>query len=136
MGDQLDIWGEIVGEERGGRGDADYRTAIDFRIVLNTSGGEPETLISALRFFTQPTVSTYIEAYPASVRLYSDGPVVPYNLGAAMDALAAAGVSVLTTHVAGVPFVLGDSVGTPVADGEGFSELESPLEGGELPEIV
>lgn len=129
---QLDIIGEIVGQPREGRGDAEYRTAIKTRIQLNTSSGEPETLISALRFLTSPTDAVYLEAYPAAVRMWTNGATLPDELGARMQAFAPVGVSVLVTATLLEPFTLSDVAGTPIPGTDGFSELETPTVGGEL----
>lgn len=135
-GAQLDIIGEIVGQNREGRTDEEYRAAIKTRIQLNTSSGEPETLISALRFLSDPTDASYLEAYPGAVRLWTNGPSPPDNLGARMQAFAPAGVSVLVTITLLEPFVLGNVAGTPIPGTGGFSELESPTVGGQLAGIV
>lgn len=135
-GAQLDIVGEIVGQPREGREDEEYRDAIRFRVQLNISNGEPETLIAAHRFFANPTLSNYLEAYPASVRMYSDGGSPPDNLGSLLKSLAPVGVSVLVTHTIDTPFVLSSATGPPVSEGDGFSELIHPLVGGELAGIV
>ena len=44
-GAQLDIWGAIVGEDRGPLGDADYRRFILARILVNRCTGTPDELI-------------------------------------------------------------------------------------------
>ena len=49
-GVQLDVIGIIVGEERLGKSDTDYRNAIKSRIIINNGSGESETIIFA---FTQ-----------------------------------------------------------------------------------
>ncbi len=47
-GATLDGYGDIVGEDRGGRDDATYRAAIQSRIQLNTSNGTSEEIIAFL----------------------------------------------------------------------------------------
>lgn len=65
FGAQLDILGDIVGEERFGRDDLQYRTAIKARIILNGSEGTPETII-ALVLALQPGLTVEIlEFFPA-----------------------------------------------------------------------
>lgn len=44
-GAQLDLWGGIVGEDRGPLGDADYRRMISARILVNRCTATPDELI-------------------------------------------------------------------------------------------
>lgn len=74
VGVQLDGIGYIVGETRLGRDDDDYRTAIMFRIFANTSNATPEDLIKGLRLLTTPDDIQYIEQYPATAMLFTNGP--------------------------------------------------------------
>lgn len=46
--DQLDVLGKIVGEERKGRSDADYKIAIGARIRTNKSNATVEDIIAAM----------------------------------------------------------------------------------------
>lgn len=133
---QLDIVGEIAGQPREGRTDSEYRTAIRTRIQLNKSNGEPETLITALRFFSNPTVAQYLEVYPAAVRMYTDGTTLPEDLTGRIKTIAPVAVSVLVTTTLLEPFTLGNISGTPIPGTDGFSELESPTVGGELAGIA
>lgn len=64
---ELDGIGEIVGENRQGKTDADYRIAILTRINTNASRGEPERLITALKQITESTSVHFYEMYPASI---------------------------------------------------------------------
>lgn len=93
VGVQLDGVGYIVGEPRLGRNDDDYRTAILFKIFVNTSNATPEDLIRGLRFLTQPDDIQYIEQYPATAMLYTNGPNVPSNIQEIMQGLAPAAIS-------------------------------------------
>src|SRR3990172_10193728 len=52
VGEQLDGLGSIVGEDRKGRFDPEYRTGILARIAINTSQGTPENLISVFKLIT------------------------------------------------------------------------------------
>lgn len=45
IGALLDLWGAIVGEERGPLGDADYRRFISARILVNRCTSTPDELI-------------------------------------------------------------------------------------------
>jgi hypothetical protein len=70
VGYQLDGLGKIVGEQRYGRNDDDYRSAIIAQIEINISGGEPESIINAMRQLLRPSVIDYIDIYPAYFQLY------------------------------------------------------------------
>lgn len=92
-GIQLDGCGYIVGEPREGRNDDDYRKAIKFRVFANTSKGTPADLIQGLRALTDPTDSQYLEAYPATAIVWTDGFFVPQDTQAEIQTLAPAAIS-------------------------------------------
>jgi len=71
IGQQLDELGEIVGEPRLDRGDETYRSAIRLRIILNRSGGEPESVIRFVRQAFDAEIVAYTEIYPAKVEIYA-----------------------------------------------------------------
>lgn len=93
IGKQLDGCGYIVGEARQGRDDAAYRDAIKFRVFVNISKGTPTDLIRGLKFLTNPTDCQYLEAYPATALLFTNGFFVDYKIQAAMQDLAPAAIS-------------------------------------------
>lgn len=65
-GQQLDNIGQLVGEERQGRNDLQYSTAIRARILLNTSEGTIEDIVGLIGAL-QPGLSTFVyEYYPAA----------------------------------------------------------------------
>lgn len=70
QGRQLDELGLIVGEPRLERSDRVYRDAIRLRIILNSAGGEPESVIQFVdqAFFADRVVLH--EIYPAKVEVY------------------------------------------------------------------
>lgn len=110
VGAQLDGAGYIVGESRAGRNDADYREAILFRIFVNTSNATPEDMIKALRYITKPDDIQYIEQYPATAMLFTDGPFVPKNIKSVIQDLAPAAISdlqILTSFSWKAPFRFG-----------------------------
>lgn len=76
QGRQLDLLGDMVGEERRGRTDDVYRNAIKFRIFINISKGEPETIIQATRVLSQGDFIRYWENYPAGFQVFTNGPNV------------------------------------------------------------
>lgn len=107
IGKQLDGCGEIVGETRQGRGDDDYRAAIIFRVFINTSNATPENLIYGLRYLTSPDDIQYIEQYPATAILFTDGTNVRDDIQTTIQDLAPAAISivpVLVTFSNATPF--------------------------------
>lgn len=106
-GKQLDGCGYIVGEPRQGRDDEEYRKWILFRIFVNTSNATPEDLMHGLRFLTDPDDVQYMEQYPATAILFTDGPNVPENIQPVMQGLspaAIADVPVMVTFAHAPPF--------------------------------
>lgn len=98
VGKQLDGCGYIVGEYRQGRGDDVYRDAIKFRVFVNISKGTPTDLIRGLKFLTRPTDCQYLEAYPATALLFTNGFFVDSKIQSAMQDLAP--TSICTVPVA------------------------------------
>ena len=93
IGKQLDGCGYIVGESRMGRDDDSYRAAILFRVFVNTSNATPENLIHGLRYLTSPDDIQYIEQYPATAMLFTDGPNVQDDIQTVMQDLAPSAIS-------------------------------------------
>lgn len=93
IGNQLDGCGYIVGEARQGRTDDAYRTAIKFRVFVNISKGTPTDLIRGLKFLTDPTDCQYLEAYPATALLFTNGFFVDEKIQLAMQDLSPAAIS-------------------------------------------
>lgn len=141
FGAQLDIIGEIVGQEREGRDDADYRAAIKARISVNISNGEPDSVIEAVKFFTDADRVLLHEFYPASINVFSNGAVLPGNLFDSILAVRPAGVNLMVTWCPGTNwFEFDGEGGVPNPEGNYFSEslyLESgnPI-GGEFVDVI
>jgi len=93
IGKQLDGCGAIVGEARQGRGDDAYRVAIKFRVFVNISKGTPTDLIRGLKFLTDPTDCQYLEAYPATALLFTNGFFVDSKIQPAMQDLSPAAIN-------------------------------------------
>jgi len=72
IGTQLDIFGEILGCARNDRSDTPYRAALQFQVYLNTSEGQPNVILDALRFYTDATAVSLVELYPAAMVLWAD----------------------------------------------------------------
>lgn len=76
-GRQLDLIGEILGLERRGRTDEEYRFLLRFQIFINISKTEPETLITATRVLSGGDFIRYWEHHPAAgFQLFTNGPNV------------------------------------------------------------
>lgn len=79
FGEQLDQWGRVVGRARdGGWPDSTYRALLALQIGVNSSGGQPDTLIQVMSllmsmyelgtFPVPPTFPVaYEESYPGAV---------------------------------------------------------------------
>lgn len=122
----LDIAGVIVGENRQGKNDDDYRTAIKYRILLNNSNGEPETIIQSLRIF-MPSIENikYSEIWPAKINLDIINPgVPPDNLRTLIEQIAPAGVKIFIKYVPGGEAFAFDGEGgyPPASNTLGFNE--------------
>ena len=63
----LDLWGRLVGEERGGLLDGDYRSFIEARILSNTSSGTMPEMIAILALITGAIDVQALAVYPAGV---------------------------------------------------------------------
>lgn len=92
-GVNLDNIGEIIGQDREGRSDANYRIAMRERIAANSSSGTPDEIITAFASITGAANVDYDEDPPAGFVIYGDG-AQPTSLLQAMDDAAPAGVYV------------------------------------------
>lgn len=61
----LDYIGGIVGEDRRGRTDVNYRSALSTRIGINTSDGTSDNVIALAKAHTNSTSSKIIDYHPA-----------------------------------------------------------------------
>ena len=98
VGDQLDKWGELVGEVRGGLTDPDYRRFVQARIKSNRSEGSVDELIAVLELLTFPSTVRYFDLFPAGYAIqfihgewYSD--VVASRVARFMQDIKPAGIS-------------------------------------------
>jgi hypothetical protein len=122
-GAQLDGIGEIVGEPRLGRTDAEYRDAIEIRISLNRSGGEPERIIEFLRRIAGASTVEYNEVYPASIELFVGSGVTLEQAQRTRELVPAAVGAIYIEESGGeAPFGFLNDDGTAPADRDGFGE--------------
>ncbi len=129
-GIQLDGLGELVGLDRDGRTDDEYRTEIGTQIQINLSGGQAEILINVTASITGSTLVQLTDSYPAKINIAFNG-TAPANLLTILSKLKAAGVELTLTQISETnPFVFeGDGAGL------GFSD-DDFLNGGELSEAI
>ena len=75
IGVQLDRLGDILGIDRNGLSDEDYRARLKIKIVQNISNGEPDRLINVYSFLLGATQVQFQEHYPASMALMANAEV-------------------------------------------------------------
>jgi hypothetical protein len=79
IGEQLDILGRILVLDRAGRDDETYRRMLKAKAYINTTNGEPESIINALLLISDTiTEVIYEPAYPAGFHIWTDGDIKIY----------------------------------------------------------
>jgi hypothetical protein len=141
VGVQLDLLGELVGEERNNRSDDEYRQAIYTRPNINRSYGEGEILILVLKQLTRANVIKLLEVEHKMVRLFFvTGTPIPVNLKKSMEAVADAGVLIDLSYIdGGDVFAFASEGGFPDDPGTlGFGETGAGYEdeGGKFAERI
>ena len=123
-GVQLDELGAIVGEPRLGRTDATYRDALETRISINRSGGEPERIIEFLLRIAGAEQVLYQEIYPAKIELFVGGEVSFDQVQRVREIVPAGVGTIYITEAGGEPPFGTSELGQPVpTDVDGFGEL-------------
>jgi hypothetical protein len=124
-GQQLDEIGEIVGEPRLGRTDEDYKFAIDTRISINRSGGEPERIIEYLRRITGASQVIFKEIYPAKAEIFVQGELSDDQAQSLRDLIPAAVGRIFVTESGDelLPFGYNELDQDSYIDRDGFGEL-------------
>jgi len=133
----LDVIGEIVGLDRMGLTDEPYRTALRLQIVINTSNGEPESVIAYTLALTLSTTIILKEIQPARIVLTSNGPVASTAIVRQIETSVGAGIAVeLNSTFGNTPvFTFLPDAGTPaIPDSAGYSEPTVPNSGGHYTE--
>lgn len=144
VGEQLDGLGDILDEVRETDDDEDYRAALQLKVVINTSEGDPERIIEVLKLITDAALIHYAEMWPAKIYLYAHNVHQTPELSRVQDA-ASAGVGVIITAVSTTnPFVFGkdkdgatppNEFGEELPFGNGFGEVDWPDEGGDFVQV-
>ena len=135
IGIQLDRLGALVGIERMGLSDDDYRVRITTKIAQNISQGEPERLIDVYKQLLGASFIFYADLPPGGVEMSANaeipsGQVNTFYLEIAKAAPAGVRIDYLECHDPVEPFAFD---GTTV--GEGFGSTLDPLIGGKFAKI-
>lgn len=69
---ELDLWGVIVGEPRGGLTDSEYRPFVQARIQANICNGDIDSVIGVFQTLMQDGAVRYFPQYPAGYTLEGD----------------------------------------------------------------
>ena len=133
IGAQLDIIGNIVGIDREGRTDADYRASILVQVQVNNTGGEEAALAALLENLVNPVTIDIVETFPAGLDVAIDVVGVPLSTIQLLRRAIAATVSIQFSQVAPgeTPFAFAGS-----AFGDGFGNLVTPTDGGVFAFVV
>jgi len=127
IGAQLDVLGLIIGEDRKGRSDADYRLALKLRVAINKSDGTEPVVTSLIKQITSADTATFEDVYPAGVKYTLEGLNVEVDdsiLDEIKNILAATiTAQLLVTKFINPPFVFRNDT-----SGEGFSDASTNSE--------
>lgn len=94
VGKQLDLIGDLLGLQRQGYNDEEYRFFLKVQILENASSGLVEELKSFLKFMTEATRVVYYPYPLAAYTIYSDGAKIIDNISQRMKNATAAGIGV------------------------------------------
>lgn len=145
-GDRLDVLGAIVGEERGGATDDDYRSFIRARVRVNRSTGLLSELIEIVRLIQFDDLDVRArEYYPAALQIEPEEEVTvnAHRVGRMLHDAAAGGVALRFVYLTAprteslmfdndmdsgalnATQTLGDGQNTPLLDGGLFPGVTS-----------
>ena len=135
-GVSLDGCGEIVGEPRDGRGDDDYRVAIQVRIRQNRSNGEAPTIIEVLAILADSPRVAVINRPDANILVqYEAGIAAATEVQIAIVVnrirMAGVGVTVVRTEPAGESFGFDED-----SDSLGFGDADDASFGGRFSSAI
>lgn len=136
VGSQLNIIGEIVGENRGGKSDSDYRNYIIAKIGQNTSKGIDSQVISVFNLLTGSDNPFLLELYNAEVEIYADADISALdtdNIKNFIQIMLSAGVKLVGMGYYDPDDYFGFDE-DPFASG--FGDTGDPAEGGTLASLV
>lgn len=130
-GVQLDLIGDLLGIERNGRTDEDYRKVLIVQTRVNTSGGTPEDIIFVAQQLSDATIINLTETFPAIINLFIND-TISQELLDALQIMKPAGVSLNVSNIVITTQPLSFAK-NPI--GLGWSE-DGDLNGGALSEVV
>lgn len=133
VGVNLDIVGLIVGQDRAGRTDDDYRLRLRLRIVQNNSEGTPEDLLNIMRTLLAPLGAEFMENFPAEFAIAIIEPgndIAAAEVKEAIQSGKIAGVNGdYISHTDGLPAFAFDGDGDPNKAGFGYTDSQrQPLQ--------
>ena len=127
VGPQLDIIGNILGLDREGLDDTDYRAALQVQVLINNSGGEEPALTALLQVLTNATIIDINETFPAGLEIFINEPLALTTIQRLRRAVAATVDLQFSFTNGGIPIAFD---GTTV--GGGFGSLFDAAAGGEF----
>ena len=74
IGQQLDGWGEILNQSRGGTTDDDYRALLYSKIAEYNSFGTIEEILSIVTLIVNPASIELVEYFPATIQIVVNNP--------------------------------------------------------------
>lgn len=106
-GEQLDVLGIHVGEDRLGRSDTDYVDALGVRILVNTSKGNEPRLLLIARLFADPALLSITDLFPAAMIVnLTDGTGDVSRLNSLLRDAKSAGVGMTLLQITANPFTM------------------------------
>lgn len=133
VGQQLDLFGTIVGLERQGFDDDFYRILLKVKIGQNISKGEPRSIINTFKLLTQATLVHYQNLGDAQISLAADTDIDPTLIDfffTNMERVVMAGVRINSISCFDPDESFSFDGTGPV--GLGFSSLAAPTTGGKF----
>lgn len=123
VGYQLDVLGLLIGQERDGRTDADYRTALRLRIAINKSNGTEPSIVEALTIATGNSNVEVFDRYPAGVHVeVTDVTLELLNtLAEVLEQIVAATISPTIAAEFSLVFDTGDTLGVSQNNNDNLS---------------
>jgi hypothetical protein len=135
-GEQLDLFGTIVGRLRGGLNDDDYRIALLAKIAENNSQGTIEDVVAVFNLITGTPKSVVVEVFPAEIGVMATTDISSLDaisILKTMQKVVSGGVKVY-----GVGQQTGDDsfAFKGVTEGKGFGDANDPLIGGKFATLL
>lgn len=137
-GEQLDKLGTILGSDRNGLEDQDYRFRLKFKVGQNTSEGTTENIIDLFKILTQSAQVLVDEYFPASV-VVSNGQPIPDDVKNLVETLLqkVVGAGIKFYYIATFPedeaFAY---LGKPNEGAFGYGDITDPTVGGKYAGII